>query len=125
MSAPRPVRTRAITIGNHSYPETPENRPFERRRRSPKWSPQSPRGLSALAGSGSSTNMRVARMGYAQRVTRRNEQGRVTSSRLRVRIVVPPEVSPYLPRPYTGLKHLTKNAENDRERAEWTARFLA
>jgi hypothetical protein len=30
-----------------------------------------------------------------------------------------------LPPPYTGKKNLTKKTSNDREAADWTARFLA
>ena len=33
--------------------------------------------------------MRIARMGYTQRVTKKNKRGRITSSWERVRIVVP------------------------------------
>jgi hypothetical protein len=69
--------------------------------------------------------MRVAKMGYAQRVTKRDKKGRVTSSFERVRIVVPDNLPPSLPPPYTGHKNLTKRVHTDRERAEWTARFLA
>ena len=70
-------------------------------------------------------NMRVAKMGYTQRVTKRDKNGRVTSSFLRVRIVVPDGLSSVLPAPYTGNKNLTKKTSTDREAAEWTARFLA
>ena len=70
-------------------------------------------------------NMRVAKMGYTQRVTKRDKNGRVTSSFLRVRIVVPDGLSSSLPAPYTGNKNLTKKTRDDREAAEWTARFLA
>lgn len=69
--------------------------------------------------------MRVAKMGYAQRVTKRDKKGRVTSSFERVRIVVPDGLPPSLPAPYTGHKNLTKKVHSDREHAEWTARFLA
>jgi hypothetical protein len=68
--------------------------------------------------------MRVAKMGYTQRVTKRNKRGRVTSSFERVRIVVPDGLPPSLPAPYTGHKNLTKKVHSDREHAEWTARFL-
>jgi hypothetical protein len=70
-------------------------------------------------------NKRVAKMGYTQRVTKRDKNGRVTSSFLRVRIVVPDGLSSFLPAPYTGNKNLTKKTSDDRETAEWTARFLA
>jgi integrase len=69
--------------------------------------------------------MRVARMGYTQRVTKKDKKGRVTSSWVRVRIVVPDGLSPSLPTPYTGTKNLTKKTSTDREAAEWTERFLA
>jgi hypothetical protein len=69
--------------------------------------------------------MRVAKMGYAQRVSKRDKKGRITSSFNRVRIVVPDGLPPSLPAPYTGHKNLTKKVCTDRERAEWTARFLA
>jgi hypothetical protein len=46
--------------------------------------------------------MRVAKMGYAQRVTRRDKKGRVTSSFERVRVVVPDGLPASLPPPYTG-----------------------
>jgi hypothetical protein len=69
--------------------------------------------------------MRVSKMGYAQRVTKRDKKGRVTSSFERVRIVVPDGLPPSLPPPYTGHKNLTKRVYSDREHAEWTARFLA
>jgi hypothetical protein len=68
--------------------------------------------------------MRIAKMGYSQRVTVKDEQGRVTSSWSRVRIVVPDGLSASLPRPYTSLKHLTKKVHSSVEHAEWTARFL-
>src|SRR6266446_10427871 len=71
------------------------------------------------------SKMRVAKMGHTQRVTKRDKKGRITSSWARVRIVVPDGLSPSLPPPYTGNKHLTKKTENDREAAEWTERFLA
>jgi hypothetical protein len=67
--------------------------------------------------------MRVAKMGDAQRVTKRDKKGRVTSSFERVRIVVPDGLAPSLPPPYPGHKSLTKKVY--REHAEWTARFLA
>jgi hypothetical protein len=69
--------------------------------------------------------MRVAKMGYAQRVTKRDKNGRITSSFERVRIVVPDGLPLHLPPPYTGHKNLTKKVCTDREHAEWTARFLA
>ena len=69
--------------------------------------------------------MRIAKMGYSQRVTVKDEQGRVTSSWSRVRIVVPDGLSASLPPPYTSLKHLTKKVHSSVEHAEWTARFLA
>jgi len=69
--------------------------------------------------------MRVAKMGYSQRVTKKDKRGRVISSFERVRIVVPDGLPPYLPPPYTGRKNLTKKVQTDREHAEWTARFLA
>jgi integrase len=71
------------------------------------------------------SKMRVAKMGYTQRVTKKDKKGRITSSWVRVRIVVPDGLSPSLPAPYTGKKHLTKKAENDHEAAAWTERFLA
>jgi hypothetical protein len=69
--------------------------------------------------------MRVVKMGYTQRVTKKDKKGRITSSFVRVRIVVPDGLSPSLPKPYTGTKNLTKKTSTDREAAEWTARFLA
>jgi len=69
--------------------------------------------------------MRVAKMGYTQRVAKRDKKGRITSSFVRVRIVVPEGLPSSLPRPHTGKKTLTKKTENDRDAAEWTARFLA
>jgi hypothetical protein len=69
--------------------------------------------------------MRVAKMGYTQRVTKRDKKGRITSSWVRVRIVVPDGLSRSLPPPYTGKKHLTKKTEYDHEAAAWTGRFLA
>ena len=69
--------------------------------------------------------MRITRMGYSQRVTVKDEQGRITSSWSRVRIVVPDGLSASLQPPYTGHKNLTKKVQTDREHAEWTARFLA
>jgi integrase len=68
--------------------------------------------------------MRIAKMGYSQRVTVKDEQGRVTSSWSRVRIVVPDGLSASLPPPYTSLKHLTKKVHSSVEHAEWTARAL-
>jgi hypothetical protein len=69
--------------------------------------------------------MRVARMGYAQRVVKKDKKGRVTQSFMRVRIEVSePIISALLPEPYTGLKSLTKKVDNEREHVEWTARFL-
>jgi hypothetical protein len=68
--------------------------------------------------------MRVARKEYSQRVLVKDERGRIISSWSRVRIVVPDGLSPSLSPPYTGLKHLTKKVQTDREHAEWTARFL-
>jgi hypothetical protein len=67
--------------------------------------------------------MRVA-MGYTQRVNTKDKQGRITSSWLRVRIVVPDGLSSSLGPPYTGKRNLTKKVPTDREHAEWTARFL-
>jgi integrase len=64
-------------------------------------------------------------MGYIQRVTKKDKRGRITSSWERVRIVVPDGLSSSLPSPYTGKKSLTKKANNEREAAEWTERFLA
>jgi hypothetical protein len=64
-------------------------------------------------------------MGYTQRVTKKDKRGRITSSWERVRIVVPDGLSSSLPSPYTGKKSLTKKANNEREAAEWTERFLA
>jgi hypothetical protein len=70
--------------------------------------------------------MRVARMGYAQRVVKKDKNGRVTQSFMRVRIAVPdPIISALLREPYTGLRHLTKKVATEREHAEWTARFLS
>jgi hypothetical protein len=70
--------------------------------------------------------MRVARMGYAQRVVKKDKKGRVTQSFMRVRIEVPTFViSELLPEPHTGLRHLTEKVANEREHAEWTARFQA
>jgi hypothetical protein len=71
------------------------------------------------------SKMRVAKMGYTQPVTKRDKKGRITSSWVRVRIVVPGGLPLSLPPPYTGKKHLTKKTENDREAAEWTGRFMA
>jgi hypothetical protein len=62
--------------------------------------------------------MRVAKMGYAQRVTKRDKKGRVASSFERVRIVVPDGLRPSLPPPYTGHKNLTKRVYSDRKHAE-------
>ncbi len=69
--------------------------------------------------------MRVARMGYTQRVTKKDSKGRITSSWVRVRKVVPEGLVPCLPPPYTGKKTLTKKVSTEREHAEWTAKFLA
>jgi hypothetical protein len=69
--------------------------------------------------------MRVAEMGYTQRVTTKDKQGRITSSWLRVRVVVPDGLPQSLPPPYTGNRNLTKKVHTDREHAEWTERFLA
>jgi hypothetical protein len=69
--------------------------------------------------------MRVARMGYTQRVTKKDSKGRITSSWVRVRKVVPEELAPSLPPPYTGKKTLTKKVSSEREHAEWTAKVLA
>jgi hypothetical protein len=69
--------------------------------------------------------MRVAKMGYTQRVTKKDKKGRITSSFVRVRIVVPEGLLPSLPPPYTGKKNLTKKTKDDHEAAEWTARFSA
>jgi hypothetical protein len=64
-------------------------------------------------------------MGYTQRVTTKDKQGRITSSWLRVRVVVPDGLPQSLPPPYTGNRNLTKKVHTDREHAEWTERFLA
>ena len=64
-------------------------------------------------------------MGYAQRVTKKDEHGRIISSWTRVRKVVPEGLASSLPPPYTGKKTLTKKVSTDRQHAEWTARFLA
>lgn len=69
--------------------------------------------------------MRVAKMGYTQRVTKKDKKGRITSSFMRVRIVVPEGLPSSLPPPYSGHKNLTRKTKDDREAAEWTARFLA
>ena len=69
--------------------------------------------------------MRVAKMGYAHRVTKKDENGRIISSWTRVRKVVPEGLAPSLPPPYTGKKTLTKKVSTEREHAEWTAKFLA
>lgn len=70
--------------------------------------------------------MRVARMGYAQQVIKRNKDGRVTQSFLRVRVVVHDPIVRYLlPEPYRGLGTLTKKVTTEREHAEWTAQFLS
>jgi hypothetical protein len=69
--------------------------------------------------------MRVARMGYTQRVTKKDSKGRITSSWVRVRKVVPEGLALSLPPPYTGKKTLTKKVSTEREHAEWTAKFLA
>ena len=50
--------------------------------------------------------MRVARMGYAQRVTKKDSKGRITSSWVRVRKVVPETLVASLPPPYTGKRSL-------------------
>jgi len=69
--------------------------------------------------------MRVAKMGYTQRVTKKDSKGRITSSWVRVRKVIPEGLAPSLPPPYTGKKTLTKKVSTEREHAEWTAKFLA
>jgi integrase len=69
--------------------------------------------------------MRVAKMGYSHRVTKKDENGRIISSWTRVRKVVPEGLAPSLPPPYTGRGTLTKKVTTEREHAEWTARFLA
>ena len=69
--------------------------------------------------------MRVAKMGYAHRVTKKDENGRIISSWTRVRKVVPEGLAPSLPPPHTGKKTLTKKVSSEREHAEWTAKFLA
>ncbi|HWX32620.1 MAG TPA: hypothetical protein VNZ53_34970 [Steroidobacteraceae bacterium] len=69
--------------------------------------------------------MRVAKMGYRQRGTKKDKQGRITSSWLRVRVVVPDGLPSLLPPPYSGHKHLTTTVHTDREHPEWTERFLA
>jgi hypothetical protein len=69
--------------------------------------------------------MRVAKMGYRERVTKKDKQGRITSSWLRVRVVVPDGLPSLLPPPHSGKRSLTKKVHTDREHAEWTARFLA
>jgi len=69
--------------------------------------------------------MRVAKMGYAHRVNKKDENGRIISSLTRVRKVVPEGLAPSLPPPYTGKKTLTKKVSTEREHAEWTAKFLA
>src|SRR6516162_5690519 len=69
--------------------------------------------------------MRVAKMGYAHRVTKKDENGRIISSWVRVRKVVPERLAPALPPPFTGKKTLTKKVSTEREHAEWTAKFLA
>ena len=63
--------------------------------------------------------------GLHRRVTKKDKKGRVTSSFLRVRVVVPEGLPPLLPPPYTGHKNMTKTVHTDREHAEWTERFLA
>jgi len=68
--------------------------------------------------------MRVARMGHAQRVTKKNKKGTITSSWFRVRVEVPPALRPLLPPPYTGKQNLTKKARTESEHAEWEALFL-
>src|SRR5258708_7616787 len=72
-----------------------------------------------------SRNMRVAKMGYTQRVTKKDKQGRIKSSWVRVRIVVLDGPPPSLPPPYPGNKTLTKKTNDARGAAEGTARFLA
>jgi len=69
--------------------------------------------------------MRVARMGYTQLLTKKDSRGRVTSSWVQVRKVVPEGLSASLPPPYTSKKTLTKKVSTEREHAEWTAKFLA
>ena len=69
--------------------------------------------------------MRVAKMGYAHRVTKKDENGRIISSWTRVRKVVPEGLAPSLSPPHTGKKTLTKKVSTEREHAEWTAKFLA
>jgi hypothetical protein len=69
--------------------------------------------------------MRVAKMGYAQRVTKKDSKGRITSSWVRVRKVVPPRLVASLPPPYRGKRTLTKKVSTEREHSEWTAKFLA
>ena len=69
--------------------------------------------------------MRVSKMGYAQRVTKKDKNGRIISSWTRVRKVVPEELAHSLPPPNTGKKTLTKKVSTEREHAEWTAKFLA
>ena len=68
--------------------------------------------------------MRVTKMGYSHRVTKRDENGRIISSWTRVRKVVPEGLAPSLPPPHTGKKTLTKKVSTEREHAEWTAKFL-
>ena len=55
--------------------------------------------------------MRVARMGYSHRVTKKDSKGRITSSWMRVRKVVPPRLVASLPPPYTGRRTLMKKPE--------------
>ena len=69
--------------------------------------------------------MRVAKMGYAQRVTKKDKNGRIISSWTRVRKVVPEGLAHSLPPPHTGKKTLTKKVSTEREHAEWTAKFFA
>jgi hypothetical protein len=64
-------------------------------------------------------------MGFAQRVTKKDSKGRITSSWVRVRKVVPPRLVASLPPPYRGKRTLTKKVSSEREHAEWTAKFLA
>jgi hypothetical protein len=45
-------------------------------------------------------------MGYAQRVTKKDSKGRITSSWVRVRKVVPETLVASLPPPYTGKRSL-------------------
>jgi hypothetical protein len=71
--------------------------------------------------------MRVVRVRHTERVKRKDQHGEVSSSKPKVRLVVPPEDCRFLATPYTGLKNLTKVFDTDREynefSAEWIARF--